>query len=186
MSKKRLLNRFSMFDLLIIAMMAAVGIATKPIIVPLVHIITGPLFIPGGSIAGGFYMLWIVLGRGIVTKPGTGTVIGIVQAILIIAMGLFGTHGIVSFITYTLPGIFVDIVFMFSRKGNYNILHYIFGGAVANLTGTYMSNLVFFRLPLIPLLLSLSSAALSGCLGGLIAYSIVNKFNKLGIVNFNK
>ena len=43
------LDRFSIYDLIIIAMMAALGIATKPIIVPLAHIITGPLFIPSES-----------------------------------------------------------------------------------------------------------------------------------------
>ncbi len=73
MARKRRLDRFSMFDLIIIAMMATLGIAIKPIIVLLVHMITGPLFIPGGAFAGGFYMMWIVLGAGLVRKKGTGT-----------------------------------------------------------------------------------------------------------------
>ena len=95
-------------------MVSALGIATKPIVVPLVHIITGPLFIPGGAIAGGFYMFWIVLGAGIVKKSGTGTLIGIVQGILVIATGTMGTHGIMSIVSYTLPGIVTDLIFMFS------------------------------------------------------------------------
>ncbi|GAG99538.1 unnamed protein product, partial [marine sediment metagenome] len=57
MMVRKFLQRFSLFDLVIIAMVAALGIATKPVITPLVHIITGPLFIPGGAIAGGFYMM---------------------------------------------------------------------------------------------------------------------------------
>lgn len=185
MRKNNLMSKYSMFELLIIAMMAAAGIATKPIIVPLVHIITGPLFIPGGAIAGGFYMMWIVIAMGIVRKTGTGFLSGVVQAILVVAMGMFGTHGIVSLISYTLPGLAVDIIFLFSKNKNYNILHFMFACCFANLTGTYMSNVVFFRLPLIPLLFTLSSAALSGCLGGLIANSVINKVRKLGIINFN-
>jgi hypothetical protein len=55
-----------MFDLVVIAMMASLGVAIKPVVVPLAHIITGPLYIPGGVIAGGFYMMWIVLGAGLV------------------------------------------------------------------------------------------------------------------------
>ncbi|HHX74678.1 MAG TPA: hypothetical protein GX699_07225, partial [Firmicutes bacterium] len=51
---RKLLSRFSTFELVLLALMACLGIATKPIIVPLTHIITGPLFIPGGVIAGGF------------------------------------------------------------------------------------------------------------------------------------
>ena len=46
---QRLTAGFSTFDLVLIAVLAALGIATKPIIVPLAHLITGPLFIPGGS-----------------------------------------------------------------------------------------------------------------------------------------
>lgn len=55
-SKANILGRFPISDLVIIAILSALGIATKPIIVPLVHIITGPLYIPGGAVAGGFYM----------------------------------------------------------------------------------------------------------------------------------
>ncbi len=184
MSKfKNFLNRFSMFNLIMIAMMASLGIATKPIIVPLVHIITGPLFIPGGAVAGGFYMLWIVLGIGFVKRPGTGTLIAFVQAVLVLSVGLFGTHGFVSLITYSLPGLAADIPFLFSKKKNFNLLHYFFSGAAANLTGTYLSNLAFFRLPLVPLLLSLSCAALSGGLGGIIAYNIVKRFKHLNMTD---
>ena len=55
-------EKLTLFDLVTIAMMAALGIAVKVVLVPLVHIITGPFFIPGGSISGGIYMLFIVLG----------------------------------------------------------------------------------------------------------------------------
>ena len=100
MNKKISLKTFTSFDLVVIAIVSALGIALKPIIVPLVHIITGPLFIPGGAIAGGFYMLWIVLGIGYIKKFGTGTLIGIVQGILVIVTGAMGTHGIISIISY--------------------------------------------------------------------------------------
>ncbi|MEG3071204.1 MAG: hypothetical protein RQM92_10650 [Candidatus Syntrophopropionicum ammoniitolerans] len=63
--KQKLLDRFSIYDLIIIAMLAALGVVTKPILVPLAHIISGPLLIPSGAVAGGFYMMWMVLGYGI-------------------------------------------------------------------------------------------------------------------------
>ncbi|KKH59838.1 hypothetical protein DU75_07730, partial [Methanosarcina mazei] len=107
---RKFFNGFSVFNLVIIAMMAALGIATKPVVVPLAHIITGPLYIPGGAIAGGFYMMWIVLGAGLVGKRGTATLIAVVQAIMVISLGIFGTHGIMSFFTYILPGLAVDTV----------------------------------------------------------------------------
>ncbi len=172
---KNTLRRFTAFDLMIIAMMASLGLAIKPIIVPLVHIVTGPLFIPGGAVAGGFYMLWIVLGMGLVRKPGTCAMIALVQGIITITLGSVGSHGILSLLTYTLPGIFAEIPFLFAKKKVFHILHFMAGCILANLAGTYGSNLIFFRLPLLPLLLSLSSAALSGAIGGVIAYQLYKK-----------
>ena len=64
-----------------------------------------------------------------------------------IATGTMGTHGIMSIVSYTLPGIVTDIVFLFSKNKKYNILHYVFGCMGANITGTLISNILFFRLP---------------------------------------
>lgn len=178
----KFLSRFSVFELIIIAMMAALGIATKPVVVPLAHIITGPLYIPGGAIAGGFYMMWIVLGAGLVRKRGTATLIALVQAIMIIVTGVYGTHGILSIATYTLPGFMVDLLlFVMRGKGN-SLLDCFLAGIAANISGTFLSNIVFFRLPLIPLILSLSSAALSGGLGGIIAFNIIKGFGKFNLL----
>lgn len=181
MNKRISLKGFSSFDLVVIAIVSALGIALKPIIVPLIHIITGPLFIPGGAIAGGFYMLWIVLGIGYVKKFGTGTLIGIVQGILVIVTGAMGTHGIISIISYSLPGLVADLVFLFSKNKNYTILHYMLGCLAANITGTIISNLLFFRLPGLALLLLLSAAALSGALGGIIAWNLLRALEKLNL-----
>ncbi len=176
------LKDFSIMELVLIGLVAALGVATKPIVVPLVHIITGPLFIPGGAVAGGFYMLWIVLGAGIIKRRGAGTLIALTQALLVVVMGIYGTHGIVSILTYTLPGMAVDLVFLFSRNKVYTPLHYFLAGGLANLTGTLSVNWVFFQLPWIPLLLSLSVSLLSGGLGGLIAYQLAKRFESLHLL----
>lgn len=178
---KKVLAGFSMYHLVIIALMAGLGVATKPLIVPLSHIITGPLYIPGGVIAGGFYMLWIVLGAGLVAKRGTATLIATVQAIMMLALGIYGTHGLVSLFTYIVPGLAVDLILLFFRNPR-TVLSCFVGGIAANISGTFLVNLVFFRLPLIPLILSLSSAALSGGLGGVIAYNIIKQFEKFSII----
>ncbi|MFA7573687.1 MAG: ECF transporter S component [Lutispora sp.] len=179
----KFLNRFSMFDLVVISLTAALGIGIKPIIVPLVHIITGPLYIPGGAAAGGFYMLWIVLGLGITRKIGTGTLIGLIQALLVIITGVYGTHGAASIVTYTLPGLLVDIGAKLLRGKYINPAGFFILGLLANVSGTFLSSLVFFRLPLIPMLLSLSAASLSGGLGGLIAYKIMRGLHMKGDIN---
>lgn len=178
---KVLLNKFNTFDLVVIAMMAAIGVAVKPIVVPLVHILTGPMVIPGGSLAGGFYMMWLVLGAGLVKKKGTATLVGMVQSIMVIATGVYGTHGIASLLTYTLPGLTVDLVLCITRLQPDGMFTMFLGGIFANLCGVILANLVFFRLPLVPLLLCISAGALSGALGGLLAWLVGTRLAKLNI-----
>lgn len=178
---KRLLAGFSVYQLIIIALMAGLGVATKPIVVPLAHMITGPLYIPGGVIAGGFYMMWLVLGAGLVKKNGTATLISAVQAIMMVSLGIYGTHGLVSFFTYIIPGLAIDLLLLFFKDPT-KITPCFLGGIIANLSGTFLVNIVFFRLPAVPLILALSSASLSGGLGGIIAYSIIKQFEKFDIL----
>lgn len=179
---KNLVKKFSIFEIIVIALMGALGIATKPVIVPLAHIITGPLYIPGGAVAGGLYMMWIVLGLGLVGKVGTATLISIVQAIMVVSLGIYGTHGIVSFFTYIIPGLVVDLYVLFTRRKELQAGDYFIGGILANISGTFLVNLVFFRLPLIPLVLTLASASLSGGIGGLIAYGIIKNLKRNQVI----
>lgn len=175
------LRKFTAYDLVIIAMMSALGVAIKPLAVSLVHLITGPLFIPGGSLAGGFYMMWLVLGAAMIKKPGTATLIGLVQSIMVIVAGIYGTHGIVSLLTYSLPGLAIDLVLWLTRQQPDAKMAMFVSGIAANLCGVLLSNAVFFRLPLIPLLLAVSAGALSGALGGLLAWLVAERFKKLNI-----
>ena len=174
-------KKFTVFDLIIMAIVAALGSAIKPVIVPLVHIITGPLFIPGGTIAGGVYMMWIVIGAGLVGKRGAATIIALVQAIIVIAAGVVGTHGIVSMLTYLAPGVAVELLLWATRQKGDNIFICFFAGMVANSVGIVLSNFVFFKLPLVPLVLTIAGGALSGGLGGLLAYIIIKGFKKINI-----
>ncbi len=173
------LQRFRVYDLMVIALMAALGIATKPLVVPLTHMVTGPLFIPGGAIAGGFYMFWLVLAAGLVGKRGTATLVGFTQALIVIITGAFGSHGLVSIVTYTVPGLVIDGLFLLFRRRWTTLYDFFLAGVLANLAGTYMSNLVFFRLPLVPLVISLAGAIFSGGLGGVIAYQIYVRLSKI-------
>ena len=180
MKSKGIISNFSIFEIVIIALMAALGLASKPIVVPLAHMITAPLFIPGGAVAGGFYMMWIVLAAALVNKRGAATLTAFAQSLMIMIMGSFGSHGAISVLTYTLPGLMVDLCFLVFRRQITIPLDFFVAGIIANLSGTYLSNLVFFRLPAIPLTLSLASGALSGGLGGIIAYYISKKIADLG------
>lgn len=159
--------------------MATMGIATKPIIVPLAHIITGPFFIPSGALAGGFYMMWLLLGFGITGKRGTMTLIGLVQAILVVVTGIVGSHGVLSLLTYTLPGILADLGLLLIGHRVCCWPCAFLGGMLCNIGGTIMVNAVYFRLPFVPLVLSMCIAGLSGGLGGLVAFKILQQISML-------
>lgn len=173
------LQRFEVFDLIIIAMTAALGVAIKPIVVALVHIVTGPLFIPGGALAGGFYMMWLVLGAALVKKRGTATLIALVQSLIVIVTGSYGSHGVISLLTYTLPGVTVDVMLGLLPQAPDEKLAMFAGGIGANVCGVVLANLVFFRLPLLPLLLVVGAGALSGALGGLLAWLLNERIKKM-------
>ncbi|MCL2818325.1 MAG: ECF transporter S component [Actinomycetia bacterium] len=177
------LEYFTLIDYVTIAAVAALGIAVKTIITPLVQIVSGPLFIPGGAIAGGFYMLFLILGFGIVKKPGTALLIALVQALVVFIAPTPASHGLASFITYLAPGLAVEALYLILRSASWSLLGCFLGGMIANIAGTFAVNMVLFRLPLIPLLLSLCSAALSGALGGWIASMILVRLQDLKIIS---
>jgi hypothetical protein len=176
------LKKFSTTDLVVITMMAALGIAIKPVITPLVQILTGPLLIPGGTVAGGFYMLWLVLGYGLTgNKPGTALLIGLVQGIIVILQP-FANHGAFSIISYAAPGLATELVYLF-LKGPVSPAAAFAGGVAANLTGSFLVLLVvmrvnILRLPAVPFLLMFLTAVLAGGLGGVVAYGLLTRLRK--------
>ncbi|MCL2695954.1 MAG: ECF transporter S component, partial [Clostridiales bacterium] len=158
------------------------GIAVKWVIVPLVQLVTGPLFIPGGVVAGGLYMLFLVLAVSLTGKRGAATFCGLCQGIMVLVLGMGGNHGALSVLSYTLTGLAVDLVLLLLRHRGCCLLCCFFGGMAANLTGTLIVNLAFFQLPVVPLLLSLVVAALSGGGGGALACGLTKQLKKLGVV----
>lgn len=174
----RILQKFRVYDLVVIAVMAALGLAVKPVVVPLAHMICGPLMIPGGALAGGLYMMWMVIGYGIVKKPGTAVLIGLIQALLVLFTGIIGSHGIMSLMTYTAPGIAVDLILLLTGHRVCCRGCAVLAGAAANVTGTICVNLVFFQAPGIYLILIIALALLSGAVGGLIAWELLRVMDK--------
>jgi hypothetical protein len=180
---KKLTGNFSIFHLIVIALLAAMGIAVKTVIAPLVHLLTGPLYIPGGVVAGGIYMLFLVLAVSLTGKRGAALFCGFCQGIMVLIIGAAGSHGALSVVSYSLTGLAVDLIMLILRHKGCCLLCCFFGGMAANLTGTMIVNAAFFDMPAIPLALSLVAAALSGGCGGALAWLITKQLRKLGIVS---
>ena len=179
---QKALRRFSVKDLILIAAMAAMGIAVKAVVTPLIHIASASLFIPGGALGGGIYMMWLVMAVGLTGKRGAATLAGLVQAILVILTGVGGSHGFLSLVSYTLPGLAIDLWLLISRHRLCCLPCAFISCILANLCGTMAVNMIFFRLPTVPLLLSLAAAAFSGGVGGILSWHILTALKKFDLI----
>jgi len=177
----RALARFTVKDLLVIAAMAALGIAVKAVVTPLIHLVSAPLFIPGGALAGGLYMMWLLVASGLTGKRGAATLVGLVQAILVTFTGVSSSHGLLSLISYTLPGLAVDLCLWLSRHRLCCLPCAFICGIMANISGTVAVNLIFFRLPLAFLLTSIAAAAFSGGMGGALTWHLLQALRRFHI-----
>lgn len=171
---------FKINELLIIAILSAIGLAIKPVVTPLIHLISSPMMIPGGSLAGGIYMAWLVLAKLMIPKKGSSLMVGLTQALLVLFLGFFGNHGIFSILSYGLPGLMIEIICLFYNKRS--LLSSIIYCIGANLVGTILLSFIIFRMAMIPLLISLCAATFSAVLGGIIAWSIFIELKKYKLV----
>ncbi len=173
--------KFTTKDLILIALMAAIGIAIKPLVKTITHLISTPLGIPGGTFGGGFYMMWLCLIAAMVPRFGSATLTGLVQGVVVLITGWYGSHGAASIITYALPGLAVDVLaYLYRRriKLDGQILYCV----GANLVGTYLVGWLIMRLPKAPLLISLSMAIISGCIGGVLSYLIFKQLTRYRLI----
>jgi len=173
--------RFETKELILIALMAAMGLAIKPFVKTFTHLISSPLGIPGGTITGGFYMMWLTLSMALTRRFGSATLTGLIQGFVVLILGLFGSHGALSIFTYTFPGLIIDIVALVYKrydKLDGQILYCI----IANLTGTWIVGLIIMKLPKAPFIIALSLSALSGAVGGILAYFLYRELKAFKLV----
>jgi len=160
-----MLKKITTIDAVFIALMAACGLALKPIVGPLFKLIGSAFLIPSGSMAGAIYMIWPMLALLTVKQFGTATIVGLIQGIIVFVTGIYGSHGVLSLITYTIPGIIIDFIYLLIHRFQSRWLLTI-PAAMGNVSGSIIVGIVFLHYPLIPLIIGLISAFFFGALGG--------------------
>jgi len=148
---------------------------------PIFNVITDFIYIPGGSCVAGISMMFLVLGKLLIPKRNVATMMAFVQAVLALCMGVSGFLGIYIFFAYTIPGITIDLV-MQIKPLPVNLKSKI-AGAMGVVTGATLTNIAFFKLSLIPLLLFYSAGILSGFLGGYLAYILSQRLSHIILIN---
>lgn len=176
----KFLSKFSPFDLIIISLLSACGIAIKPFVRILTQMAVGT-FIPAGVVSGIIYMIWIVLPCAIVKKRGTAILVGIVQSVLVVVFDMLGNKGIANLLVYVVPGIALELGMLVVPKYIHSTISAFFAGMLANATGSYIMGAIFMRMPFAPLVFSIIVGGISGGIGGIIGYrllAVILMFNR--------
>ncbi len=152
------------------------GVVAKPIFAPGFNLITDFIKIPGGSVTAGVSMMFLVFCTRCIRKPFTGFMMGFAQAVIALSSGISAQVGFLVFITYTLPGIAVDLVLCWKIMDFLPLkTRMMIAGALSALAGAGMTNTLYFHMELVPFLLFYIFGILAGAVGGYIAYTIYNR-----------
>lgn len=164
-------------NLLFMALCCDLGIFSKKLIAPAANMLTELLRIPGG-VSAGFSLMFLVIGAELVGAFGCATLMGAVQSIIAVCLGTTGSMGALAPLGYILPGLVIDLVLYFLRKGK-PILRMAAANALAGVTASLTANCIVFRLRGGLLLLYLGVSAVSGLLFGLLGCECAKKLRPL-------
>ena len=158
--------------LIFFALCCDLGLVSKRLIAPIANVITDSLHIPGG-IGTSFSLMFLVLAAALLPRFGCATLMGAVQSLMALALGMIGSMGALSPIGYIVPGLVIDIVLLLSRKLNVRqdaamMVANMLAAASSGLT----ANLIVFRLTGSALALYIAIALTSGAICGSLAESL--------------
>ena len=171
------LKKLSARQITLMAFCLLLGLVAKKIISPVTNVLTDFFRIPGGSAAVGFSLAFLVIGRELVPMPGAATAMGFVQALLAIALGMSGYQGPLALLTYTLPGIVIDLTALFMKRRGPP--YFILASVLACEASALLSELLVFHLSGAALVLWQLIAACSGVIGGICAYILYTRIAKI-------
>ena len=166
------MQRIKTRDLAIMAFVLVLGLFSKRIISPVTNLLTDFFRIPGGSAAVGFSLAFLLVGKQSVSVPFAGTLMGFVQSVLAVALGFSGYQGALALLTYTLPGLVLDLAAFLPVNG---MAGRILACVLSCVTSALMSNLLVFHLRGLSLVLWLLLAAVSGVFGGWLAHLVLQR-----------
>ena len=156
------------------------GLIAKRVVTPVLNPLTDFIRLPGGGAAAAFSLLFIVLGCTVTDWPFAATLATLVQGTLAFCLGMTGYQGMFTLLTYTVPGVAIDIVRRFTPTGSE--IYFFLSCCLGNLLCAAISNLLVFHLRSFTLLLWLLVAACFGGLAGMLASWIYRRLKKAGVL----
>lgn len=169
-------NKIPLRHLIFLAICIALSLVTKRVISPVTNLLTDLIRIPGGGAATAFSLMFLAVGTANMQWRWATTAAGFVQSILALSLGMSAYQGAFAILTYTLPGLILDLFRLFYPDRD--AAFFLLGCAAANTACALLSNLLVFRLQGVAFALWLLVACLMGLLGGFLGDVIYRRIGK--------
>jgi ABC-type thiamin/hydroxymethylpyrimidine transport system permease subunit len=127
---------FSTRDLITMGALAALGGVSSTYVNMIGNIFQASMGVAGTTQwAAGLHILWLVLSFGIIGKPGSGLITGILKGAVELLSG--NTHGIIILLVDIVAGLLVEFVFLFFRNKR-NLGAFLLAGGISSASNVYV------------------------------------------------
>lgn len=179
----RRLARLTLRELILLAGIAAISMVLKPYVHSAFRPLVAGLNVPVGMVAGGIYMMWLVMAGHLVNKAGAVALVAFLQGILAVMLGMTGRVGPLIIVSYLMPGLALDLLYsclaVFWRLCRCRPTAAITGAALANAMGTACNSVLLLGLPWPAVLAALLPASVSGGIGGLLGHALSRRLARV-------
>lgn len=166
---------YSLRTLIFLALCCDLGLFSKRLIGPAANIVTDALHIPGG-VGTSFSLMFLVIAAAMIQKRHCATLMGTVQSVIALSMGMVGSMGALSPIGYIIPGISIDLLMALMKNAPVSLTERMMCmNAAAAVCASLTANAIVFHLGGAVLLLYLCVSATTGALCGCLGASVVRK-----------
>ena len=165
-------ERFGVRDLVLVALLAAVGGVLSTYVGYIGNLINRAFGVPfgAGQLIAGLHIVWPLLARTLIRRFGSGTLTGVTKGIVEFLAG--GTHGVVIVLISFVEGLLVDLGMGISRRAGLGLT--MLTGAVASASNVFLFQAIYFSGVSFTFILVMAGASfVSGALlGGYFAWDL--------------
>ncbi len=173
------MNKDKLRRLIIMALCCDLGLFSKRLIAPAANVITDALHIPGG-IGTAFSLMFLIVAAGLMPRFWCGTVMGAVQSLIALSLGMVGSMGALSPIGYIVPGFVIDCVMSAARRLNAKTQYTVIAANMLSAAAASIAaNFIVFRLSGVAALLYVSVALTSGAICGLLGGELLGRLQNI-------
>ncbi|MBC7092480.1 ECF transporter S component [Candidatus Bipolaricaulota bacterium] len=177
------LGRLSVRDLVVVALLAAVGGALSAYVGYLGNLVNRFVGVPfgAGQILAGLHVVWPLLAAALVGRFGAATLTGLAKGAVEFLMG--GTHGVVILLVSAVQGAFVDLGMSLDPRRR--LWGFLLSGTVASASNVFVFQALYFSgVPVGYILIMAGLAGASGLvLGGWLAHDLLAALRRAGLAH---